>query len=104
MIGCARAVSWVMRVVVLCALGAPVQAEFHTWIDSAGHRHISNVPPPGSHANDAGQSFRHPNAIAAQHRRLRETLARRDAELARRAARRGENYNRDMKANRDVPR
>ncbi len=65
-------------------------AEFHTWVDSAGRRHVSNVAPPGPDTAAAAQPFRHPHSIAAQHRRLRETLARRDAELARRAARRGE--------------
>lgn len=86
----AGAMTLLVSMLLLLASSGAAQAEFHTWVDGAGRRHVSNVAPPGPGTDGAAQPFRHPHSVAAQHRRLRETLARRDAELARRAARRGD--------------
>ncbi|MEQ8662288.1 MAG: DUF4124 domain-containing protein, partial [Gammaproteobacteria bacterium] len=65
--------------------GGAAAPAFHRWVDADGRPRVSNVPPPGVRTDGTLRPAWHPNSIAVQHRRLRDDLARRDAELARRA-------------------
>ncbi|MEQ8234793.1 MAG: hypothetical protein RLW61_02475 [Gammaproteobacteria bacterium] len=81
------AVAGLAGVVMLCASGGVAAARgFHYWTDATGRARVSNVAPAGVREDGSVREAWHPNSIAAQHRRLREELARRDTELARRAA------------------
>jgi hypothetical protein len=67
---------------LLAACCAQVAAEFYTWTDAAGRRHVSNVPPAGVRADGGLREGYHPYSVQAQHARLRAELERQGAAIA----------------------
>jgi len=70
----------------------PARAEFHVWVDAAGHRHVSNIPAWGFAADGSLRRGGNPNSFVFQHRLMLQSLEIRERELAelREAAERAE--------------
>lgn len=63
-------------VVLMLALSPACFAEFYSWTDAAGRRHISSIPPQGVSADGRIKPGHHPYSIQQQYARMLRKIER----------------------------